>query len=133
MIEKKEYGGKVYRKVYGEDKKVQCRKCCFSTHAGRFSDCTSPDNFHGCYTKGFHWVEVKIYPSVRLRSLEAKLRTAEKKLEVLRQNRPGGNKGDRACRTYMERFFSQQSKVERLRDEVKDAESKCSKRRKNHD
>ena len=74
--------------------------------------------------------QVKTYPSVRLCSLKARLRTAEKKLEVLRRNRPGGNTGDRACRTYMERFFSQQSKVERLRDEVKDAEEECLKRRK---
>ena len=122
MSEKKEYGGKVYRKVYDEGRKVQCRKCCFATHAGRFSDCTSPDSFHGCYTRGFHWVEVKTSPRVRLHSLEAKLRTAERKLVVLRKNRPDGTKSDRACRTYMERFFSQQSKVERLRDEVKDAE-----------
>lgn len=60
----------------------------------------------------------------RFLSINARLTTAEKKLEALRKNRPRGDSSDRACRKYMEVFFDQQHKVERLREELKSVEAK---------
>lgn len=54
----------------------------------------------------------------RLRSLEARLRTAGKKLEEFRRNWPQGDVSDRACRKYMNAFLEQLRKFERLQVEV---------------
>lgn len=130
MIEKVKYGGKTYRKV-SAGRYYGCKGCCFAENSNDGAIfCKSPNNFDECGVECFHWVEVKTSPSARLRSLESRLRTAEKKLEVLRRNRPEGNTGDRKCRTYMEKFFDQQKKVDRLQIEVKEAMEECLKRRK---
>lgn len=54
----------------------------------------------------------------RLRSLEARLLTAEKKLYELRQNRPQGNVSDRACRKYMDAFWEQLKRYKCLQTET---------------
>lgn len=70
------------------------------------------------------------YPSVRLWLLKARLRTAEKKLEILRLNRPCDDRSDRFCRKYMEKFFAMQHKVDRLRNEVDQTEKSVKRRKK---
>ena len=56
----------------------------------------------------------------RLRCIEARLATAYAKLHQLLVNRPQGG-SDRYCRSYMERLYAQENKVEHLRREWQSA------------
>lgn len=53
--------------------------------------------------------------TAELRSLERRLRTAEKKFKLLVENRPRENTSDRACRRYMNGLWEHLRKVDSLR------------------
>lgn len=62
-----------------------------------------------------------------LQELRKKLKTAEKRLQRLKNNRPDGDstkvrKSDTGCRTYMEKLYGQIEKTDNLRKAVEAAE-----------